>query len=182
MGQVQIAQKAILFAGLLYNDTVALQNVCERLQNSYGKISLYSRSFRFTETDYYAEEMGRDLTRIWVGFDTLIYRERIVGIKHQCNELEESFTRQRKRNVNIDPGYLTLGKVVLATTKDNQHRLYLDDGIYGEVTLRYRNRSYDPWEWTFKDYRRDEAVQFFIQLRSLYRGQLRDGEASAGKR
>jgi hypothetical protein len=69
--------------------------------------------------------------------------------------------------VNLDPGYITLGKVVLASTKNNQHRLYLGRGIFGEVTLRYRKKRYEPWEWTFADYKTETAVSFFIQLRKI---------------
>jgi len=62
--------------------------------------------------------------------------------------------------------------VVLASTKNNQHRLYLGEGIWAEVTLRYRNKTYTPWEWTFRDYRLESTIRFFNDLRSLYRKML----------
>jgi len=173
MGQVQTPQKVMLFAGLLYNDHVDPPVIYNQLENEFGTIVLRSKPFLFTETDYYAGEMGTVLTREWVAFDRLIDQEGISSIKLCCNAAElEHFSEQGRRNVNIDPGYLCLGKVVLATTKDNQHRLYLRDGIYGEVTLRFCKGTYVPWKWTYRDYRREEAVHFFQQLRSLYRGRI----------
>jgi hypothetical protein len=180
VGQEQHPQKALLIAGILYNNGIDPSTVFDCLEDDFGAIALHSRSFPFVETDYYREEMGDELTRQWVAFHRCVEQDEIVSAKLRCNQIERRyFSRGRKRLVNIDPGYLTLGKVVLATTKDNQHRLYLRDGIYGEVTLRYRHRSYEPWEWTYRDYRREEALHFFEQARSLYRemiiGEKEDG-------
>ena len=173
MGQVQTPQKAMLFAGLLYSDHINPPVIHNRLEHELGPIILHSNPFPFTETEYYAEEMGAVLTREWVAFDRLIDQEEISSIKLCCNAVElEHFSDQGRRHVNIDPGYLCFGKVVLATTKDNQHRLYLRDGIYGEVTLRFNKGNYVPWEWTYRDYRREEALHFFRQLRSLYRSRI----------
>ena len=158
----------MLFTGLLYNRRVVLDELIDGLEKTFGPVLLKSEAFPFRETDYYQEEMG-DLTRIWVGYDLFIEQDDIVDIKILCNRIEdEHYSADGKRDANIDPGYLTRGKVVLATTKNNQHRIYLSKHIYGEVTLRYKNGSYIPWEWTYRDYKRDEAVRFFIQLRSIY--------------
>ncbi len=69
------------------------------------------------------------------------------------------------RPLNIDPGYLTLAKLVLASTKDHAHRLYLGHGIFAEVTLVYRDRRWQPREWTFPDYRRADYQAFFAECR-----------------
>ena len=98
----------------------------------------------------------------------------IVDIKLKTNKIEdEVFTESGKRMVNIDPGYLTSAKVVLATTKNFQHRIYINRGIYAEVTLRYMKDGFSPWEWTFKDYKRKETIDFFNELRILYRQVLK---------
>ncbi len=169
MGQIIQPKKAILFTGILHNDSVNRDFIYDVLENNLGKIILESPTFSFSETNYYCDEMGPVLNRIWVGFDNLIEQDQIVDIKLQCNELElKQFAGNGKRNANIDPGYLTRAKVVLATTKNNQHRLYLTKSIYGEVTLRFKNKTYKPWEWTYPDYCRGEAITFFSQLRSIY--------------
>ena len=161
--------RALLFAGLLLHISVDRDRIYSILEGEFGRIAMTSSSFLFTETDYYTSEMGSDLTRVWLGFRKLIEQDDIVDLKLRTNRLEEGLAVDGKRRVNLDPGYLTPGKVVLASTKDNQHRVYLGRGIYGEVTLRYRGGSYRPWEWTYRDYRREEAVRFFNDLRGHYR-------------
>jgi hypothetical protein len=120
--------------------------------------------------------MGSTLTRVWLGFRRLVLREEIVNLKLKTNQIEDTFKVSGRRVANLDPGYLTIGKVVLASTKDHQHRLYLGKGIYGEVTLRYSRGSYIPWEWTYPDYRRREASQFFMSLKKKYRKIVRQNE------
>lgn len=161
--------RALLFAGLLLNISVDRDRIYSILEGEFGRIAMTSNSFSFTETDYYSHEMGTGLARIWLGFRRLLHQDEIVDLKLKTNRIEEDFTVNGNRTVNLDPGYLTLGKVVLASTKDNQHRLYLGRGIYGEVTLRYHRGSYRPWEWTYRDYRWEEAVRFFNCLREEYR-------------
>jgi hypothetical protein len=97
----------------------------------------------------------------------------LATVKHMTNRLEVRWsTPQGQRRVNIDPGYLDLAKVVLASTKDHSHRLYIGEGIFAEVTLRYRQRAFQVWEWTYPDYRTPVTLTFFHHLRALYKGQL----------
>lgn len=174
MGIVQLPLKAILFTGLIYNISAHPKNIHRALEGEFGSVCLTSRTFSFDETDYYREEMGAELLREFIAFDALISMESIPDIKLCTNRIEmELFSKNSRRLVNIDPGYLTQGKVILATTKNFQHRIYLGKGIYGEVTLRYRKTSFIPWEWTYKDYRRDESIEFFNKLRHIYRTKMK---------
>lgn len=173
MGSIALPPKALLFTGLLFNRSVNRSELYNVLEEEYGPIILQSDPFPFTETGYYRDEMGEEIWRVWTGFDALIEQDSIVEAKLRSNELEqELFSIEGRRNANIDTGYVTCGKVVLATTKNNQHRVYLQQGIYAEVTLRYRSKTYMPWEWTYPDYRRGEAIRFFNELRGLYREKL----------
>lgn len=175
MGTVKPPQKAILFTGILYCKTVEPEYIYKILEKEFGAIISTSRSFAFIETEYYREEMGENITRVFAAFDNLIEGDRIVDIKLKTNQIEDKlFSVNRKRSVNIDPGYLTSAKVVLATTKNFQHRLYLKKGIFAEVTLRYRKDSYSPWEWTFRDYKREESIDFFNKLRVIYRMKVKN--------
>ena len=170
MGSLKPPSKAILFTGLLYNKTVKPEIIFKILEKEFGSIILTSAPFIFKETDYYTDEMGPDLTRVFAAFDSFIEGDRIADIKIKTNLLEEEmFSVNGNRSVNIDPGYVTSAKVVLATTKNFQHRIYLQKGIFAEITLRYRGKSYEPWEWTFKDYRLEESISFFNSLRAVYR-------------
>lgn len=173
MSKIELPLKALLFAGLLYNKRVNRDTLFDVLKREFGSIILQSEPFQFSETEYYREEMGGELWRVWVGFDSLIDQERIVEVKLRSNELEqELFSTDGRRDANIDTGFITHGKVVLATTKNHQHRIYMRNGIYGEVTLRYRSKTFTPWEWTYPDYRRIEAIRFFNELRTYYKKKL----------
>jgi hypothetical protein len=174
MGTIQIPPKAILFTGLIYNPVEPREHIHGILEKEYGKIRLTSPTVPFDETHYYHKEMGDCLQREFVAFDVLIEMQDIVHVKLRTNSIEDHyFSIGNKRCVNIDPGYLTSAKVVLATTKNFQHRVYLGMGIYAEVTLRYRKNSFMPWEWTYPDYRSDVAIAFFNRLRELYRCKIK---------
>ena len=150
-----------------------LEKIKRTISSYFGRILLTSDIFEFTESSYYDEEMGKPIYRVFFGFDRLIDMESIVEIKLQGNFIEKMhFSKDGRRTVNIDPGYLTLAKVVLATTKNFQHRLYLGNGIYAEVTLRWRKGTFSEWEWTYRDYRRDESIRFFNELRDIYRKRI----------
>jgi len=174
MGAIRIPEKAILFTGLIYNPVESRENIHRLLEKEYGSICLSSLPVPFDETAYYNKEMGGYLLREFIAFDLLIDMHDIIRIKRNTNFIEDNyFSVEGKRRVNIDPGYLTSGKVILATTKNFQHRIYLGEGIYAEVTLRYRKKSFTPWEWTYLDYKKDGAIAFFNKLREIYRSKLK---------
>ena len=169
MGKITFPDKAIVFCGILYNGDVAINTIEEIIQKYFGRIIFKSEIFEFVETDYYNDEMGKPIYRVFFAFNKLIEQDKVVELKLLSNKLEdEYFSINGKRNVNVDPGYVTKAKVVLPTTKNFQHRIYLGRGIYAEVTLRWRKGSFSEWEWTFKDYRRNESINFFNRLRKYY--------------
>ena len=154
---------------------------------NFGPVDLESDIFNFDYTDYYAKEMGPGLVRKFFSFARLISPEDLAGIKLKTNEIEEDFARPVRglasngarrgeakvaRPINLDPGYLTSAKVVLATAKDYSHRIYLKGGIYAEATLRYFKGAYQPWPWTYPDYKSPEYLSFFHRLRKIYLAQL----------
>jgi hypothetical protein len=150
----------------------------EVLQRHFGAIVLRSQPLPFTQTTYYTGEMGPELTRRFIAFAPLIPMGELATIKHTTNTLETAWAMPSgQRRVNLDPGYLDLAKVVLATTKDHAHRVYIGAGLFAEVTLRYRQKIFQPWEWTYPDYRLPVTHHFFCQLRDLYKAQLRQPPA-----
>ena len=78
------------------------------------------------------------------------------------------------RIINIDPGYLDLSKLILASTKDYKHRIYLTKGIYAEVTLFYQDKTFCPWEWTYPDYKTGEYIEIFNRIRQIYAEQIKE--------
>jgi hypothetical protein len=109
--------------------------------------------------------------RIW-SFEPLVDPGALAAIKLSTNDLERAWSVDGRRRVNLDPGYVSLSKLVLATTKNHGHRVYLRDGIYAEVTLRYREGAFCPWPWTYPDYATAAYCALFGQIRRRYVAQL----------
>jgi hypothetical protein len=165
-----------LIMGLIIANAAPVDAARQHLEASYGKIDLETARSPFVATRYYEREMGPQLSRMFWSFEPLIAPDALTRIKRQTNQLERTFAwwdgQRGRRRVNLDPGYVDLAKLVLATTKDRQHRLYLGQGIYGEVTLRFTRGRFVPWEWTYPDYRTPEYLAFFDAVRCRYRQQL----------
>ncbi len=156
--------KAILVIGVLIsNDVWRKAEVI--LTKKFGKISHRTDPVNFTFTDYYNKEMGEGIKRFWIAFSKLIYENSLADIKNTTINIEKEFSLNGKRTINLDPGYLNLSRLILASTKDFSHRIYLKDGIYGEITLIYRNKTFSVLPWTYPDYASDIAVDFFKKIR-----------------
>lgn len=177
MGKVREPGPVKLFVGVLAADPALLAPVRVRLEQELGPVDLTSPLLDFTFTRYYEPEMGPSLKRQFWGFARLVSPDAMPEIKLFTNTVEEEFSLGGNRRVNLDPGYLAAAKVVLVTTKDYSHRLYLGRGIYGEVTLMYRRGEFEPLPWTYPDYRSEAYRRFFTDLRALYRRQLAGGTA-----
>ncbi|MCX7625545.1 MAG: DUF4416 family protein [Candidatus Sumerlaeaceae bacterium] len=155
-----------LFFGLIATDEAWLEQARARIAYDFSPISKFSKVLPFDQTTYYEKEMGIGLVRQWIAVKSLVCPEQLVEIKRYTNRLERHFSEDGNRRVNFDPGYVSLSKVVLATTKDHAHRLYVGKGIYEEVTLHFRRGvGFVDWPWTYPDYRTDEARQFFLEVR-----------------
>ena len=152
-----------------------------RLGEAFGQISLVSNDFSFNHTKYYDKEMGPGLRKRFLCFEKLVPSDCLADVKNLTNSLELELAKQQlyaePRPLNVDPGLLQLGKFLLATTKDQAHRIYLCDGIYAEVTLRFHDGAFEPWPWTYADYREPAYHEFLTRARDFYRAQL---EASRG--
>ncbi|SRR5579871_4087853 len=168
----------LLVTAVFSRYTDALAVVRARLEQSFGPVQLSSLPFVFNQTTYYEPSMGPDQRKQFFAFRDLVAPERLPDIKLRTNALEEEMAAARlypeARPVNIDPGLLELGKFLLATTKDQAHRVYLRDGIFAEVTLRYHAGAFEPWPWTYADYRLPCVQEFLQQAREYYRQRLRD--------
>jgi hypothetical protein len=165
-----------LIAGLLAGDEADILSALEKLKEAFGPTDLLSRTLPFEATHYYEKEMGEGLLRRWASFAMLLDPGRLAEVKLATNEIERTFARRDgRRSVNIDPGYVTLGNLVLATTKNRAHRVYLGKGIYAEVTLIWARGDFRELEWTYPDYQSDIARDFFRRVRQSYRYQVRAG-------
>jgi len=176
VGIAKKPQSVKLIVGLISSSFHLFPAVQGKLEGLFGPVDLESPLIPFSFTNYYNQELGPNLQRKFLSFARLIDPGRLAEIKSLTNELEERFQRpNNKRGINIDPGYLEPGKLVLATTKNQQHRIYLGQGIYAEVTLRFRRGRFEPWEWTYPDYRSEAYLDFFTRAREIYLEQLSGG-------
>ncbi len=150
-----------------YDD--ALDWARHRAAGQWGPPILESPRFPFRETDYYRRTMGEDLKKVFWAFAPGFEAAELPEAKLTTNAWELEFARQRgaeePRPLNIDPGYLSLGKLILASTKDFTHRIYLAKGIFAEITLYYQRGQWEHHRWTFPDYRREDYQAFFSECR-----------------
>ncbi len=165
MGIPKEPERVILFTGLLYTSKSVLHDCLKKLSTRFGSLLFESPDEKWDHSEYYREEMGWPIYRKFCAFNRLINPEEIVDIKLWTNAVEQEYAESGKRKINIDPGYLALSKVVLATTKNYAHRIYLGKGIYGEVTLYYRKGGFISHDFTYPDYQTKLAMDFFNKLR-----------------
>ncbi len=176
MGSIRTFNPVKLFVGILVSEAERLAEVESRLSAEFGVIDLRSSVIPFTFTAYYRRETGDRILRTFFSFDTLIDAGRLPEIKHWTNALETEFAGNDSavpRPVNLDPGYVEHAKVILASTKNFYHRMYLGSGIFGEVTMHFRNNAWEFFPWTYPDYQSEEYRKFFVELRQRYRAQLK---------
>lgn len=162
----------MLFCSVLFSKDTPVEEALSLLRQDYGEFAYRSHTMPFAFTDYYEEEFGSEMQRILVAFEPLVPRNALPDVKIRTNQIESSFMHNGKRRINLDPGILTQENICLATTKPYSHRIYLDKGIWAEVTLIYRKDSYRGLEWSYPDYSSGEMIGMFNKLREKYRGKL----------
>lgn len=174
MGKINEPQSVKFFFGLIFEESFNIKEVYDILEKKFkNKIDIFSPIIDFSFTKYYNKEMGKHLKRQWISFETLLSPELLAEMKVETNNIEDSFSvvpegsRQGSTNriVNIDPGYITPANVILASTKDFSHRIYLSKGIYAEVTTIYRKEGFTKLPWTYPDYLCPTATEFILQAR-----------------
>ena len=174
MGAIEPFAKSKLIMGVLSTLPEEKEALRRILVKEFGPIDYESQEFDFTFTDYYVPEMGSGIKRFFYSFVNLVNPDQLPDIKIRTNELEEKFaTPDGNRKINLDPGLLSLSSLILATTKNNVHRIPLQKGIYGEVTLMYVNKEYHTLPWTYADYRTPAFHDIFKEMRTLLKKRLR---------
>jgi hypothetical protein len=180
MGEIVQPAPVLLIVAAISRHGEAIEWARSRSGELHGPIALASDPFEFTETDYYTATMGAGLKKQFFAFERLIDPTALASIKCETNRWEAEYAamgrHEESRPLNLDPGYITPAKLVLVSTKDHAHRIYLRDGIYAEITLGYRNRGWQALEWTYPDYRRNDYQQFFTRCREW----LLDGGRGTG--
>jgi hypothetical protein len=182
MGEVRSHRPALRLLSAFSRHEESLDWAVARAALECGAVAFRSRAFEFTETEYYSSTMGDGLVKQFFAFERLIDPGELASIKRQTNGWEVEYAARHHhaepRPLNLDPGYITPAKLVLASTKDFAHRIYLGQGIYAEVTLQYKHGAWQPLPWTFPDYRRADYHEFFTFCRDYLRQRLREQKSA----
>jgi hypothetical protein len=177
MWELKKPEPVKLIIGILAADENCLAAAIETLISDFGKVDLISDVWPFNQTDYYKEETGENILRQFVSVEKLIDPGKLAQIKHRTNELEKELAARLKvglpRPVNLDPGIIEPSKLVLATTKNYAHRIYIGSEMYAEVTLIYEKGIWRAFEYTYPDYRQRYYHDFFTKIRTKLLEQLK---------
>jgi hypothetical protein len=174
MGLARAADPVKQFVAVLWSDRASLDSALEALRGRWGEIDFVGAHHGFDLTDYYAAEMGGNLKRTIVSFRALVPPESLVEAKLACNEIEAHHTEGSSRRVNLDIGYLDDNKIVLGSVKAAGQKIHLGSGVYADLVGRYREGRYQPFEWTFPDFRCGRYDAELASIRARYLEQVRE--------
>lgn len=170
MGRPVLHAPVSLIVGMLSASAETFGRAEAAMSERFGDIARASEIIPFHFTGYYEPEMGANLLRKFLAFERLVDAAELAGIKLWTNALEDRFAAEPgiavRRPINLDPGCVAPSKLVLATTKDHAHRIYLGQGIHAEVTLTFLKGAFEPMPWTYPDYRTEAHRRFFEQVRA----------------
>ncbi len=168
MSVPQEPKPAKLVIGLLMKDRALFEPLAAELVSPFGSPDMVSPWMPFDYTTYYESELGSPLCRRLLTFATLIDQQELAGIKLTTNRLEQAYSRNLRRKVNIDPGYLLNERFVLASGKNFAHRIYIGHCIYADLTLIYRKNAFETLPWTYPDYADQPIRSFLERVRKKY--------------
>jgi hypothetical protein len=184
-----------LIVGILYSDGAMLEKGLGLLTDAYGPLDGRSPDFPFDRTDYYVPEMGSPIRRLFVSHERLIHPGELARIKIETNAMEEALAAEAAasaasgrasaspegpagpsgpppgRRVNFDPGYMDYDKFVLASAKYNGQKIYLDSGIWADLTLHYEKGRFEPYPWSFPDFKAGAYDAVFLEIRRRFKEQ-----------
>lgn len=168
-------EKVLLFSGVLSSIGFP-EGVRTSLEAEFGRIDYVSPSIPFTFTDYYNDEMGTPIERFFISFERLITPDMLSAAKVFTNNLENRMSCDGKRKINLDPGTMSIGNIVLATTKNRAHRIAIGNNLYAEVTLMYHHKGYESFSWTYADYKSRGVQDILVEMRRMYLSKFKEYE------
>ena len=178
MGLAQNFEKEKLIIGFIYNTEENYEKALKIMVDKFGAVDFETEEFSFTEefSSYYDEELGGEAKRRILSFERLVDPEEQADIKTFTNSVEAEFSVDGNRKVNLDPGFLSHGRLLLATTKKTGFRIPLKNGIYTELTLFYARGAWQKLPWTYRDYQSERVQSFLTTVRRRYLEQRKTEE------
>ena len=174
MAQTEQPLPVKYFVAVLFRDEEYVSQAKEELTARWGKMDFAGPDHPFDITDYYEPEMGTPLNRRLISFEQLYSPTLIVDMKLECNNIETALAVGNRRRVNLDAGYLDHNKIILASAKEAGQKVYIDKGIYADLSGRYKAGKYRPFEWSFPDFKDGRYDEELLFIRKLYRRQLKE--------
>jgi len=176
MSKPNAAERVKLIFSLFAEKAAIINETIDVLSSAYGQPDFVSAVMSFDYTDYYCAEMGSGLVRRFLSVEKLVRPEALPDIKLATNDLENKSVLNARRQINIDPGYISKAHLILATGKSYTHRPYLRDGIYADLTLVYQGRKFCCLPWTYPDYADERQLSMLGRIREKYLLQLKMSE------
>ena len=173
--------KVKFLCGILYSDEQLLEKAIQLLTGRFGSIDFRSLDFPFNLTDYYIPEMGGPIYRLFVAFEKLVHPGSLAQIKGDTNRIENQISIQGKRKVNIDSGYMDYDKIVLASAKYNGQKIYLNNGIWADLTMHFKSGQFECYPWSFPDFKLGIYNSVFLNIRRIYKQQMQRQRLTAEK-
>ncbi|NND99603.1 MAG: DUF4416 family protein [Pirellulaceae bacterium] len=181
MAAIELIEPVVRICAVISRHDEAITWGQQRLIESWGTIAHTSPPLPFEANGFYDQQMGTGLQKVLVAMTDLCEPGTLAQWKLSTNQWEKDYANQadhsESRPLNLDCGYITQAKLVLATTKDRDHRLYLCDGIFAEVTLNYVGKKWIHHRWTYPDYRTEQVAEFAQKCRQ----QVRDHVQQCGE-
>jgi hypothetical protein len=174
MGQIIASPKVKLITAVMITPSFPVDEIMDILNKEWGVVDLDMDWYAFDHSRYYDGEFGPSLQKTFLSFDALVDIESMPAVKIRTNQIEDRYESGGNRRVNIDPGYIADAKLIMPTTKNLSHRIYIGQGIYGDQQLMYRGKTFNTMPWTFADYKQPTVIDFFNRVRHRYFEQLKE--------
>ncbi len=168
MSRPRQAEAVKLVMSVISAEDEVFRDAMQILAAHFGRTDFISVRMRFDYTNYYEKEMGKFLIRRMVSFDEHVSPESLPDIKLLTNRVEDQYSSEGQRKINIDPGYMSAAHLILATGKGYAHRPYLRDGIYADLALIFTDGAFRALPWTYPDYAGQEVMTLLYKIRSKY--------------
>jgi len=166
-------EKVKLIISVLYSDPALFSDFRFRSAAVWGAVDHCGDAFPFDMTEYYSSEMGKGLFRTFLSYVNLVDAVSLPWIKELCEELEREYSLEGRRRLNLDPGYIDLGKLVLASCKYGHQKIPVSPRVYADPVLHFRRSSCESFDWTFPDFRDPRYHSELCSIRNLYKEQLK---------
>ena len=176
MGEIFDFEKEKLIIGVIYSDKEIFDNAMKQVIEKFGPVDMVSEEFSFSKefSNYYDDELGGEGIRRIYSFENLVDASEQAEIKEWTNELELKLAIDNNRKINLDPGFINHGRLMLATTKKAGFRIPLKRGIYTELTLFWAKGAWHKLPWSYRDYQSERVQKFITKVRAKYLAQRKE--------